>query len=193
MDPAETGELTRLLRAHHAGDRGAFDALVSRVYDELSRIAHLQLRRHRPGATLDTVALVHEAYLRLAEESGVDWQGRGHFFAVAARAMRFVLVDRARRAMAGKRGAGIAALPLDEGIVAEPSDAERVLAVHEAVERLQALDPRLARLIECRFFVGLDDAEVAEVLELSPRTVQRDWLRAKAWLQRLLASPAPSG
>lgn len=193
MDPSEAGELTRLLRAHHAGDRGAFDELVSRVYEELSRIARIQLRRHRPGATLDTVALVHEAYLRLAEEAGVDWQGRSHFFAVAARAMRYVLVDRARRAAAGKRGAGAPALPLDEEIAAEPTDAERVLAVHEAVERLEQLDPRLARLIECRFFVGLNDAEVAEALDLSPRTVQRDWLRAKAWLQRLLASPAPSG
>lgn len=190
MDATEAGDLTRLLRQHRAGDRGAFDELVERVHGELRRMARQQLRRARPGATLDTVALVNEAYLRLVEESGIDWQGREHFFAVAARAMRFVVVDRARRAGAQKRGAGEAHLALEDADLGRAEDAELVLGVHQAVERLATFNERLARLVECRFFVGLNDEETGRALGVTARTVQRDWLRAQAWLRSSLESPA---
>ncbi len=190
MDATEAGDLTRLLRQHRAGDRGAFDELVERVNGELRRMARQQLRRARPGSTLDTVALVNEAYLRLVEESAIDWQGREHFFAIAARAMRFVVVDRARRAGAKKRGAGEVHLELDEDLVGSAEDAALVLGVHQAVERLATFNERLARLVECRFFVGLDDEETGRALGVTARTVQRDWLRAQAWLRSSLESPA---
>lgn len=192
MDATEAGDLTRLLRQHRAGDRGAFDELVDRVHGELRRMARQQLRRGRPGSTLDTVALVNEAYLRLVEESGVDWQGREHFFAVAARAMRFVVVDRARRAAAQKRGAGQVHLGLEEDVAGASDNAELVLGVHQAVERLATFNERLARLVECRFFVGLNDEETGRALGVTARTVQRDWLRAQAWLRSSLESPSGS-
>ena len=186
---APTGELTRLLAAHRGGDAGAFSRLVEIAHGELARIARQQLRKAPPGRTLDTVALVNEAYLKLLDEKSVDWQSRAHFFAVMARAMRFVVVDHARRHSAGKRGGGWAALTLDPdlaGPAAVAEQADLVLAVHEALEELASFNERLARIVECRFFAGLDDAEIAEGLGVSVRTVQRDWLRAQAWLQRAL-------
>jgi RNA polymerase sigma-70 factor (ECF subfamily) len=194
-----TGDLTRLLRAHRAGDRAAFDELVGHVHGELKVMARQQLRRARgsaKGATLDTVGLINEAYLKLVEESDIDWQSRAHFYAVTARAMRFIVVDHARRASAGKRGSGETLLPFDEEIVgataASPAEPELVLAVHAAIDQLESFNERLARIVECRFFAGMTDAELAQALGVTTRTVQRDWLRAKAWLQRALESPAPA-
>ena len=191
MSQPDPGAITRLLRAHREGDRAAFDELVALAHDELRVLARQQLRRVRPGHTLDTAALVNEAYLRLLGEGRVDWQDRSHFFAVTARAMRFVLVDHARRAAAGKRGGDRVAVTLDPELVAAPSPAETVLAVHAAIERLEAFNERLARLVEDRVFAGMSEEEMAEALGVSLRTVQRDWMRARAWLQRALATPAP--
>lgn len=186
MPPPEPGSLTRLLRAHSAGERAAFDELVERVYEELSRIAHRQLRRANAGLALDTVGLVHEAYARLVEEGAVDWQDRAHFFAVAARAMRFVVVDRARREGSQKRGGGFVPVTLDAELVAAREPAELVLAVHEAIERLLGFNQRLGRIVECRFFAGMTDAEIAAAFKVGERTVQRDWMRARAWLREAL-------
>jgi len=186
MSSDDPGSITRLLRAHRDGERDAFDRLVSTVYDELSRMARQQLRRARPGHTLDTAALVHDAYARLVEESGIDWQDRSHFYAVVARAMRFLVVDRARRHGAQKRGGGVDPVPLELDVAATGEPAELVLAVDQAIERLAAFNERLARIVELRFFAGMNDAEIAAALDLSTRTVQRDWIRARAWLRRAL-------
>jgi RNA polymerase sigma-70 factor (ECF subfamily) len=183
----DPGSLTRLLDAHRAGDRGAFDQLVERVYQELRRIARRQLWRAGGAGTLDTVGLIHEAYVRLVEDSGVDWQGRAHFYGVMARAMRNVVVDHARHRTAQKRGGGVVPLELDAGLaVSDDTPAELVLQVDQVVEMLAGFDERLARIVECRFFMGMADQEIATALGISVRTVQRDWLRAKAWLQRAL-------
>jgi len=199
MTAEATGELTRLLRAHREGDRAAFDELVAKVHDELRRMARQQLRKARlsaKGATLDTVALINEAWMKLADESGIDWQSRAHFYAVTARAMRFIVVDHARRASAEKRGSGDTLLPLDEEIAgtdrSHAAAPELVLAVHAAIDRLASFNERLARIVECRFFAGMDDGELAEALGVTPRTVQRDWIRARAWLQRELEPTAPA-
>ena len=179
------GEITRLLRRHAAGSAEAFDELVALAYEELGRLARSQLRKAHPSATLDTVALVHEAYLRLSSEADVDWQDRSHFYAVVSRAMRFVVVDHARRNLAEKRGAGERGITLDPERVAGEQKAEAVLAVNDAIEQLQAFNERLARIVEYRFFAGLSEEEIADALDVSTRTVQRDWRRARAWLQRL--------
>lgn len=187
MPPAEAGEITRLLESHRAGDGAAFDRLVELAYGELRRLARQQLRRARPNQTLETGALIHEAYLRLADESALDLRDRGHFFAVMARAMRFVVVDHARRRGAAKRGGGVDVATFEEDAVGAEQPAELVLAVHDAIETLESFNARLARIVECRFFAGLTDEEIAGALGLSTRTVQRDWLRARAWLQKALA------
>lgn len=192
MSSDDPGSITRLLRAHREGEREAFDRLVDVVYEDLRRMARQQMRRARPGQTLDTAGLVHEAWARLVEESGIDWQDRSHFYAIVARAMRFVVVDRARRRGAQKRGANAAQVELDSGIAAEAPSVELVLGIDQAIARLEAFNPRLARIVELRFFAGLTDEEIGAALDVSARTVQRDWLRARAWLQRVLAE-APLG
>jgi RNA polymerase sigma factor (TIGR02999 family) len=192
MSSDDPGSITRLLRAHREGEREAFDRLVDVVYEDLRRMARQQMRRARPGQTLDTAGLVHEAWTRLVEESGIDWQDRSHFYAIVARAMRFVVVDRARRRGAQKRGANAAQVELDSGIAAEAPSVELVLGIDQAIARLEAFNPRLARIVELRFFAGLTDEEIGAALDVSARTVQRDWLRARAWLQRVLAD-APAG
>lgn len=191
------GAITRLLRAHREGDRAAFDELVRLVHPELRVMARQQLRRLPPDAMLDTVGLVNEAWLRLVGDVDVDWQGRAHFFAVVARAMRWIAVDHARRASAGKRGGEADAVPLDTAVAEAlaaaggfAQAAETVLAVHAALERLESFQPRLAQLVECRFFAGMEEAEAAAALGVSLRTVQRDWMRARAWLQAFLAGGA---
>lgn len=189
----DPGSLTRLLHAHRQGDRGAFDELVERVYRELRQIAHRQLRQARQGQTLDTVALVNDAYLRLVEDSGVDWQSRAHFYGVMARAMRNVVVDHARHRTAQKRGSGQIAVELDPELPATGlASAELVLQVNEVVEMLAGFDARLARIVECRFFMGMSDDEIASALDVSARTVQREWLRARAWLHHTLEPPPAS-
>jgi RNA polymerase sigma factor (TIGR02999 family) len=178
-------ELTQLLLAHERGEAGAFDRLVAAVYEDLRRLARRELGR-RFAQTLNPTGLVHECYLKLAEQSGVPWRDRGHFFSIAARAMRQVLVDHARRRLADKRGAGIHhtdLTDLDQVDVAVERDAAEVLAVEQALGRLGELDPVLVEVVECRYFAGLTEPETAEALGLSQRTVQRHWARARAWLK----------
>jgi RNA polymerase sigma factor (TIGR02999 family) len=182
----DRGRITHLLQAHRRGDRAAFDQLVPLVYDRMRRIARGQLARSGRGRTLDTTALVHEAYMQLAEETSVDWQGRTHFFAICARAMRRILVDYARERTALKRGGGVPNLSLDAEQLGAEQQAELVLAVDRAVERLAALSGRLVQVVECRYFAGMTEEETATALGSSLRTVQRDWMRAKAWLRKEL-------
>jgi RNA polymerase sigma factor (TIGR02999 family) len=183
------GELTELLRAYAAGDAAAFDRLVPLVYEDLRRVARGQLRKGGRGALLDTTALVHEVWFKLVDGRDVSWQDRGHFLAVSARAMRQVVVDQARRQGAAKRGGGEVHAVLDEGRVAAAEDAFQVLAIDQALDRLAARSPRLARVVECRFFAGLGEEETAEALGVSLRTVQREWMRARAWLREDLSGP----
>lgn len=186
MNPPDTGAITRLLHAHHQGDRDAFDQLVPLVYDRMRRIARSQMGRNTPGHTLSPTALVHEAYVQLAAETGVDWQDRSHFYAICARAMRRILVDFARRRQARKRGGATPHVTLDDGLVGAGTPAEIVLAVDQAVDRLAAFNPRLAQIVECRSFGGMTEEETASALGTSLRTVQREWNRARAWLRREL-------
>jgi RNA polymerase sigma-70 factor, ECF subfamily len=184
---SSTGEITRLLRQHAKGDREAFDRLMPLVSDRLRVIARHQLARAGRPQTLDTLSLVHEAYLQLADDTGIEWQDRGHFYAVCARAMRRILVDAARRRGAAKRGGGLPHLSLEPGMASVEEQSELVLAVDRALERLASFNPRLELLVECRFFAGMTEEETAQALEISVRTAQRDWLRARAWLQKELS------
>jgi RNA polymerase sigma factor (TIGR02999 family) len=188
-------ETTDLLISARGGDVGALDALWPHVYEELRGLAHDRLRRHRPGETLNTTALVHEAYLRLVHAPQATWQDRAHFFALAARAMRFILVDYSRARTAGKRGGPQADLRIEGLPIADDADAaERAadfVSLDRALDRLAAHDERLAKLVEYRFFAGLSYEEVAEVTGLSIPTVNRDWARARAWLYRMMREDAP--
>lgn len=157
------------------------------MYEELRAIALLSMRRERPGHTLQATAVVHEAYVRLADQQGQDWKNRAHFLAVASRAMRNLLVDHARARLAHKRGAGAVCLSLDEAVLPADDRPDALLAVHEALERLAVQDPRKARVIELRFFGGLSVEETAEVLELSVPTIVNETRFAKAWLFAQLA------
>lgn len=176
-------DITHLLRAHGRGEDGAFDRLMPMVYDDLHRIARRQLRRGRPGQTLNTTGLVHEVYLKMVDQAKASWQDRSHFFAISARAMRQIIVDYARQRLAAKRGGGQANVELDESRIAIEAQAGWLLGVDQALERLAALDERMARIVECRFFAGLTEEETAEALGVSVRTVQRDWKRARGWLK----------
>lgn len=162
------------------------DEIFPRIYEQLRHLARQQLGGERTGHTLNTTALVHEAYLRLAKQTEVAWEDPARVMGVAAYAMRRVLVDHARRYLAVKRGGAVPHVSLDETPIAIDTRADEIVAVDHALERLHAVDPRLCRLVECRFFSGLSDAETATVLGVTPRTVQRDWLRARAWLYREL-------
>lgn len=182
------GEITEALRRWEAGETGAFDRLLPLVYEELRRLAHGQLYRRGAGnRSLDTTALVHEAYLKFVDQERLELSGREHFFAVAARAMRQVLVDRARRRATDKRGGGERPLPLEERDARIDVEVETVLALDEALERLESEDPRSVRVVECRFFAGLTDEETAVVLGVSSRSVQRDWHRARGRLRKILS------
>lgn len=179
------GEITRYLLAAKSGDRGALDAVFSRVYGEVQRIAAAQLRRLGGEQTLSTTAIVHEAYLKLAGSAPIPWQDRSHFYAVAARAMRQVLLNRARGHRAQKRG-GARPAPLDSQQVALETAAAHTLELDGALERLAALDERLARVVELRYFAGLSTDETAAVLGVTDRTIKRDWQTARAFLYREL-------
>lgn len=179
---SRTDDITQLLHRHRAGDRGAFDHLVGLVYQHLRQTARRQVARGWAGSTLDTTALVHEAYVQLAGETAVEWQDRQHFFAIAARVMRRILVDHARYRGARKRGGGQAAVDIDRVALSTNDQLELVLIVDEALTRLEAFNERLARVVECRYFAGLSEEETAQALGTSLRTVQRDWMRARAWL-----------
>lgn len=182
-DEAGRGEITRLLEAHRGGDREALNALFPLIYEEIRRIAHSR-RASGSGETLNTTALVHEAYLKLAHSPGGRWQHRGHFFAVASRVMRQVIVDYARRQTARKRGGGAPHVDIAKDEPATMPNAEEVLGVDEALDRLALLSERLAKVVELRFFCGLSVDETAETLGLNPRTVKRDWQKARAFLYR---------
>lgn len=167
-------------------DVNTVDRLVPLTYAELRRIAHHHLRRERAGHTIDTTALVHEAYLRLAPLDSMEWQGRTHFLAMAARAMRRVLVDYAKKRGAQKRGGGRSRVELEPWMVMVDDRGEELLALDDALERLAAVDERQCRVVECRFFAGMTIAETAEALGVSVATVKRDWAHARAWLNRAL-------
>ena len=183
--PAST-TITDYLLAARGGDREVMDRLFVSVYDELRRIAHHALRHERTDHTLGTTGLVHEAYFRLVDQTRVEWRDRAHFFGVASRAMRQILVDYARRRGAVKRGGKVKLLALEEGMVPAEERAEALLAVDEALTRLSEHDAGLAQVVECRFFGGLTEDEIAEATGSSVRTVQRQWRRAKAWLYQEL-------
>jgi RNA polymerase sigma-70 factor, ECF subfamily len=185
-DRSIAGDVTLLLQRAGDGDRSALGHLFPLIYDELRHRARRALAGERPGHTLHATDLVHEAFFKLVGASA-SWQDRAHFLAVAARAMRQVLVEHARRRLAGKRGAGVAHVSLGH-LDATPafSHAEHMVALDEALERLGAEQPRLLALVECRFFGGLSERETAEALGLSERTIQRDWARARAWLYQEL-------
>jgi len=184
---ASHGEVTRLLVAMREGQREAEPRLLSLVYDELRRLATGYLRRERRNHTLQATALVHEAYLRMAGQKA-SWQNRAHFFGIAAQVMRRILVDHARAHRAEKRGSGQAMVSLDEALLVS-ADSSQLIDLDEALTRLAEIDPRQARVVELRFFVGMSIEEAAEVLGCGVRTVNRDWRMAQAWLRRAL-SPA---
>lgn len=183
---AHTAEVTRLLRRLNDGDREAAEPLLAYVYGELRGLARGQLHRGPGRTTLQPTALVHEAYLRLVGSEEADWQSRQHFFAVSARAMRQVLIDHARARAAEKRGGDRQRVPLDAVLVEIEERAVDLLALEEALERLTEVDEQLARIVELRFFTGLDHGEAAAALGLSTRTVERGWRTAKAWLHQAL-------
>jgi len=182
-----SGNVTQLLMEWRNGDRQALDALIPIVYDELRAIARRYMNRERSGHTLQTAALINEAYLRLVDKQDIAWQNRTHFFAISARIMRNLLVDHARARQVEKRGGGAVQVSLNEAIAgSEPEMTVDMLALDEALTRLAEFDERKARIVELRFFGGLSADETAEALDLSEITIKREWLKAKAWLFREL-------
>jgi RNA polymerase sigma factor (TIGR02999 family) len=188
-------EITRLLQGWRSGDRKALDTLLPVVYKELRRLAHFQLRKERPDHTLQSAALVNEAYLRLVGLNAPQWEGRTHFFGVAAQLMRQILVDHARRHRAGKRGGQAEKLSLDDTGFFEPGKGPDVdvVALDDAINALAKIDPRKARVVELRFFGGLNFDEASEVLKVSAVTVARDWSTARAWLHREMSRERADG
>ena len=180
-------QITDLLLQIRGGNSEAMDRLLPLVYQELRRIAHRQLQGERPGHTLGTTGLVHEAYLKLVDQTRVDWRDRGHFFRAAAGAMRRLLVDYARGYRALRRGGGLQRISLGED-VAVVEQGEMLVALDEALERLAGLNERLSQVVECRFFGGLTEQETAEALGVTTRTVERDWAKARGWLHRELSN-----
>jgi RNA polymerase sigma factor (TIGR02999 family) len=174
--------VTDLLLRADAGEPGAADQIYSLVYDELRRIAHRHLQLEQTGHTLATTELVHEAYFRLVEQTRVQWKGRAHFMAVAAQAMRRILVDHARSHHSLKRGGALRPVPLDSIDLPVAERAELLVALDDALERLRVLDERRVRVVECRFFAGMTEEETAEALGIGLRTAKRDWAKAKSWL-----------
>lgn len=187
MSTAPDGDITERLQVIRAGDREALNQLIPLVYERLHAMAHARLGGRRPDGTLDTTALVHEAYLRLVDQSRAEWKDRAHFFAVAATAMRQIVVDRARRRGADKRGAGVRPAIVDNETPGVDARIEEILAVDEALKALGGLSERLVKMVELRFFAGLSIEETADVLGLDPRTVNRDWRVARALLYRALS------
>jgi len=182
-------EITVLLHKFQSGDASAQSRLVNAVQQELRVIAARHMRREKQNHTLQTTALVNEAYLKLVQIKNANWKDRAHFFAVAAQVMRRILVDHARRRIAGKRGGGHEMLPLEEGLVFSPQRSQELVRLDEALQKLETEDERAARIIELRFFGGLSIEESAEALQCSPRTVKREWTFARAWLREELGLP----
>ena len=187
MAETSTHDVTRLLAAWREGDDKALDRLMPLVQDELSRIARRYMGRERPDHTLQTTALVNEAYLRLVNQDGVDWQSRAHFFAASARIMRHILVDHARTRKYAKRSGGAVKVSFDEAVVVAQDRAPELIALDEALTKLAEMFPRKAQVVELRYFGGLSVEETAEVLSIAPITVRREWDSAKAWLYQSLA------
>jgi len=183
-----TSETTMLLRAWAGGDRAALEKLTPRVYRTLRRIAGYQMQQEQSGQSMQATALVHEAYLELIDVTNVNWQHRAHFFAVSAQIMRHILLDRARRRVAAKRGGTAERLNLDEVPDLSGDRAQELIALEDALNTLTERDPRKARVVELRFFGGLSVEETAEVLAVSPETVMRDWKFARSWLQAELSN-----
>jgi RNA polymerase sigma factor (TIGR02999 family) len=183
-----TQNVTRLLRSWSQGDEGAVNELFPIVYEELRRLARRYMNEERPEHTLQATALIHEAYLRLVDQRRTQWQSRAHFFAVAAQMMRRILVDHARRRAYQKRGGAIANVPVDveQSALIAPARGPELVALDSALERLAAFDPRKAKVVELRYFGGLEAQEIADVLGISAVTVTRDWKMAKAWLRQEL-------
>lgn len=192
MSQPSTQEITQLLLAWRNGDQAALDALMPLVYEELRRVAKRYMNRQRPGHTLQTTALVNEAYLRLIDAQQVRWQDRAHFFAVSANVMRRILVDFARSRSSLKRGGGVRRVTLDEALPV-PSEGADLVALDDALSRLATLSPRQSQIVELRYFAGLSEEETAEVLNISARTVRRDWSLARAWLYRELREGGSDG
>lgn len=192
MTHESAGEVTKLLQGWRGGDRTALDALLPVVYKELHRLAHFQLRQERPDHTLQSAALVNEAYVRLVGLKPPQWEGRSHFFAIAAQQMRQILVDYARRHRAGRRGGGEPTVSLDDTAALSPVKQRNldVVALDDALNALAQIDPRKAQVVELRFFGGLNFDEAAEVLKVSATTVARDWSTARAWLHREMSHGA---
>lgn len=186
MGPASSKQVSELLLHWGNGDRNALEAILPLIYNELRRLARHHLRQQRPNHTLQTTALVHEAYLRLAEETSLQVKDRGHFLGVAAQLMRWILVDYERNRRAAKRGAGVTRLSLDPDIAAFPANPDNadLLALDEALNRLAKLDRQQSQIIELRYFGGLSIEDTSEFLGISPATVKRSWASARAWLLR---------
>ncbi|MBZ5537088.1 MAG: sigma-70 family RNA polymerase sigma factor [Acidobacteriia bacterium] len=175
-------KVSQLLLDWSKGDKAALDALVPLVHEELHRLAHRYMGEERPGHTIQTTALINEAYLRLTDYRNIRWQNKAHFFAIAAQVMRRILVDYARRRHYAKRGGGAFQVSLDEAMVLSEDTSAELIALEEALNDLAVFDPQKSQIVELRFFGGLNTEETAEVLEISPTTVKREWQRAKAWL-----------
>ncbi|ARA93475.1 hypothetical protein AWN76_010115 [Rhodothermaceae bacterium RA] len=190
MSASPHPDVTRLLLDWSGGHREVLDRLMPLVYDELRRLARHHLRHERPDHTLTTTALVHEAYLNLIDQRQARWQNRAHFLAIAARAMRRILLQYARQRRALKRGGGLAPLPLEEHLIVAPDRLDTVIVLDEALARLEAMDERLGRVVTCRYFGGMTYEEIADVLGVSVRTVKRDWRTARAWLHRAMSDSA---
>jgi RNA polymerase sigma factor (TIGR02999 family) len=187
---ASARRVTQLLEHWSHGDDAALRELTPLIYEELRRLAHYQMAGQRSDHTLQTTALVNEAYLRLADQTNPSWHSRAHFFAVAARAMRQILVNYAKSNQAQKRGGGAFKIELDEAAIVSPEESKEIVDLHEALERLATLDSRKAQVVELKYFGGLNYDEMAEVLKISPVTVRRDWEFARAWLHSELHNTA---
>lgn len=188
MTTLERQDVTGLLHEWRQGDAAAFDKLLPLVYGEMRRIAHRYMQQERGGHTLQTTALINEAYVRLVGQQKVEWRNRSHFFAVTAQVMRHVLIDHARRLHYAKRGGALRRVTLEEADAMTVERAAELVALDEALQELARLDPRKSRVVELRYFGGLSLEKTAEVLEVSPMTVRRDWRAAKAWLYKKVMS-----
>jgi RNA polymerase sigma factor (TIGR02999 family) len=189
--PDKEHAVTRALAGAVSGDTESQDRLWKLTYAELHQIAQRHLLGERPDHTLSATALVHEAYMRLVGQRDIDWQDRAHFFGVASKVCRRILVDHARRRLAQKRGGSRGRVTLDSAMIAVNAQSDDILALHEALERLAELDERASKIVECRYFGGLSEEQTADVLGISVRTVRRDWVKAKGWLQMQLSADGP--
>lgn len=187
MSVKTPGEITQLLAKLRNGGSSTHSRLANLVYDELHRIASQYMRRERPGHSLQATVLVNDAYLRLVNGSERTWENRSHFYAVAAQAMRRILINHARGRKAAKRGGGVGELQLDDVVIISDDNYEQILAIDEALTRLAEFDPRAGQIVEMRYYAGLKDDEIAEVLGVSPKTVRRDWDVARRWLRNELS------